>query len=332
MRGSSKWMDVSRVRRAFTLIELLVVIAIIGVLIALLLPAVQSARQAAWRVQCINNLKQIGIGLHNYHDVHSAFPPGFLSEDDEHHVHHSSLTRFQDAHNHVGHPGWAWASCFLPQIEQGPLFNAINFSVPVDYPDNDTANLARVSTFLCPADSAPPQVPVRDETNSRTMDLVATGNYVGVYGTGEIGDEPDHGNGLFFQNSRVALRDIRDGTSQTIAVGERSSNLSYVTWTARTPGGWLFKTSSFEGGDDRFIADPEPAYTMVLGPVGIEDPPRTPNNPLAHPEDYWSRHPGGVNFLFADGSVRFVKDSITQQVFLSLATRRGGEVISDDQY
>jgi prepilin-type processing-associated H-X9-DG protein len=220
----------------------------------------------------------------------------------------------------------------LAQLDQRPLFDAINFEVPIDYPEHDTVNLVRLSVFLCPSDEPPVHVPVRNEDNTETLDYVATANYVGVYGTGEIGENPRRGDGLFYQNSRVRFQDVRDGTSQTLAVGERSHNLSYVTWTARTPGGWLHKTSSFEGGDDRFIADPEPAFTMVLGPVGIEDPPRTPNSIQAHPEDFWSRHSGGVNFLFADGSVHFLKDSIQQKTFLSLATRSRGEVVSNEEY
>ena len=102
---------------------------------------------------------------------------------------------------------------------------------------------------------------------------------------------------------------ITDGTSNTIAVGERSHNLSYVTWVARSIDGWLGKTSPIEGGTDQFNPSPEECWTQVLGPAGLEDGPRTINNPEAHVEDYWSRHPGGANLLFADGSVRFLKNT-----------------------
>jgi prepilin-type processing-associated H-X9-DG protein len=173
---------------------------------------------------------------------------------------------------------------------------------------------------------------VRDQTNSSTVNTVSTSNYIACYGVGEIGDAPGKGNGVFFRNSKTSFAMITDGTSQTVAVGERSHTLSYATWTSRSPGGWLFKTSSVEGGTDSFNASPEEGFTMILGPAGDEDGPRTPNHPEAHVEDYWSRHPGGVNFVFCDGSVKFVKDSINPNVYRGLFTRAGGEVISADSY
>jgi len=105
-----------------------------------------------------------------------------------------------------------------------------------------------------------------------------------------------------------------------------------VTWTGRAIGGWLFPTASFEGGTNTFNPNPEESFTMILGPVEIEGGPRTPNHPRAHVEDYWSYHPGGVNFLFGDGSVRFIKNTINASVYQALATRAGGEVLSADQY
>jgi len=322
----------ARLRRGgFTLIELLVVIAIIGVLIALLLPAVQSAREAARRTQCTNNLKQIGIALHNYHDSHRVLPPGWVAVFEEEHHDHDSLQ--DDDHGDEaleGWPGWGWGSMILEQVEQSPLYNAINFDLPVNTSANVTVRLSRVASYICPSDDETPLVPVRDQGDSTSITEVSTGNYVASNGIGEIG--PDDGQGLFFMNSRVRFADIKDGTSQTLAVGERSFNLSPVTWTARTPGGWNFKTPPGQGGDPRFLSFPHPAFSMIIGTVGIEDPPRTPNHPRAHPEDYWSHHPGGVNFLFADGSVHFVRDTITQKVFLALATRKGREVVSANDY
>jgi prepilin-type processing-associated H-X9-DG protein len=304
----------------------LVVIAIIGVLIALLLPAVQSAREAARRASCTNNLKQIGIALHNYHEAHNTFPPGYCS--------YYKLDGSDPglADDDIG-PGWAWGSMLLPQLEQPSVYNAINFNLTMTFAANTTAQLIRFTSYLCPSDNPKPLVPVRDQTNTQTLYTVASGNYVGLYGTGEIGWAPGRGNGIFFRNSRIRVGDIRDGTSQTFAVGERSHDLSYVTWTGRAVGGWLFPTPSFEGGRNRFNPEPEEAFTMVLGPVEYEDTLlRTPNYPSAHVEDFRSWHPGGVNFLFADGSVHFVKDSINVMVYQALATRAGNEAVSADQY
>ena len=311
--------------RGFTLIELLVVIAIIAVLIALLLPAVQSAREAARRVNCVNNLKQIGIALHNYHDSMSTFPPGYCS------FWRADSGDAGTAEDDLGQ-GWGWGSMILPQLEQQSIFNAINFNLTMTFPANATAQLLRVTTYLCPSDATPTTVPVRDQTNTTTVYNVGTGNYVGMYGLGEIGEAPGAGNGMFFRNSKINFAQIIDGTSNTIAIGERSHNLSYVTWTGRAVGGWLFKTSSVEGGTDTFQVSPEESFTMILGPIGLEDLPRTPNHPRAHVEDYWSRHPGGVNFLFADGSVHFLKSSISAVTYQALGTRGGREVISSDSF
>jgi len=314
-----------RGRGGFTLIELLVVIAVIGILVALLLPAVQAAREAARRMQCTNNLKQIGLALHNYHSSVGVFPPGYSS------LWKTDSGDMGTAEDDIGH-GWGWASMILPQMEQSSVYNAVNFGLTMTYQANDTAQRMRFGSYLCPSDSTQQLIPVRDEANTSTVYTVASGNYVAVYGTGEIGDAPGAGNGMFFRNSRVSFADLTDGSSQTLCVGERSHNLSYVTWTGRAIGGWLHKTSTFEGGTDQFSAEPEESFTMILGPIGLEDGPRTPNHPEAHVEDYWSRHAGGVNFLFGDGSVRFIKNGIQPQVYRSLATRALGEVVSTDSY
>lgn len=305
-------------KNGFTLIEILVVIAIIGVLVALLLPAVQSAREAARRSQCINNLKQIGIALHNYQTDKGVFPPGYVS--------------FVDATQNDLGAGWAWASMLLPQVEQAPLYNSINFGLSVSFPQNTTACLTRLGVFLCYSDSPKLTVDVLDQTNTNVLATVATGNYVGVFGTGELITNPSKGNGMFFRNSFTGLRDLLDGATTTLMVGERSHNLSYVTWTARTVNGWLTVTPSTDGGTTTSNPPAEPAIAMVLGPVGLTTPPRTPNNPAPHVSDYWSYHPGIVNFVFADGSVRSLKNSIAPNVFQALATRKGKEVISEDQF
>jgi prepilin-type N-terminal cleavage/methylation domain-containing protein/prepilin-type processing-associated H-X9-DG protein len=347
----------ARASRGFTLIELLVVIAIIAVLIALLLPAVQAAREAARRAQCTSNMKQIGVALHNYVSAVSVFPPGYVSA-----INRAVLDACnQDAENTPGQgvdigAGWAWGSMILPQMEQQALYNSINFNLSVAFHQNDTSSLTSLGVYLCPSDSGPSTIPVFADppdpaqpgsfSASNVVDTLARGNYVGMYGIGEVcaqsgasdsvnnngaGPLGTHA-GMFYRNSRVGFADVTDGTSNTIAVGERSHNLSYVTWVARSIDGWLGKTSGVEGGTDQFNPSPEECWTQILGPAGLEDGPRTINNPEAHVEDYWSRHPGGANMLFADGSVRFLKNSINPAPWRALATRNFGEVVSSDAY
>jgi prepilin-type processing-associated H-X9-DG protein len=223
----------------------------------------------------------------------------------------------------------------LPYMEQPAIYNAINFGLTMTLPHNETVQTLRISSYLCPSDNVKQLIPVRNEDNTETVYTVGSANYVGVYGTGEIGEAPGRGDGMFFRNGRLTFGDITDGTSQTFFIGERSHNLSYVTWTGRAIGGWLFTTASFEGGTNKFDPEPEESFTMILGPIEAEEGnPRTPNYPAAHVEDYWSRHSGGVNFLFG-GRVRPLHQEHHPHVRLSFAgdasrrrDRGGGPVLS----
>jgi prepilin-type processing-associated H-X9-DG protein len=242
-------------------------------------------------------------------------------------------------------------------LEQQPVYNAINFNLSVAYKANDTVSLTPLSVYLCPSDPGPSVVPVFEDppdpnnpgsyNGSHIVDILSRGNYVGMWGLGELcaqsgandapnnngtGDPVGQHAGIFYRNSATRIAAVTDGTSNTIAVGERSHNLSYVTWVARSIDGWLGKTSPIEGGTDQFNPSPEECWTQIMGPVGLEDGLRTINNPEAHVEDYWSRHPGGANMLFADGSVHFLKSSINPIPWRALATRALGEVISADSY
>jgi prepilin-type N-terminal cleavage/methylation domain-containing protein/prepilin-type processing-associated H-X9-DG protein len=320
-------------RRAFTLIELLVVIAIIAVLIALLLPAVQAAREAARRAQCINNLKQLGIALHNYHDAIGTFPPGYLSLMDP-------VTFDNDG------PGWGWASYSLSQMEQTPVCNSINFVLGIEFPANQTARVTTIASFFCPSDAwRQDTFTVVDSTTTGTTPgapicVVASSNYVGSVGSGDpsslypwiidADDGPpgrDNGNGLFFRNHSVTIAQITDGTSQTFAAGERSQNLSRASWTgAVTNAAVPLVALRAEAG-----LDPEGGGALVLSHTGEGHGPNSPSG-LAHGDQYWAMHPGGANFLFTDGSVRFIKELVGFTIFQSLATKAGGEVLSADQF
>ena len=222
--------------KGFTLIELLVVIAIIAVLIALLLPAVQAAREAARRAGCVNNLKQIGLALHNYEQANSIFPPGYVS---------SILMTVIDACNQDAEmgqsvdlgTGWAWGSLILPYMEQQPLYNSINFNLSVAFHANDTCSLTALNVYLCPSDDGPSFVPVFEDppdpanpgsySGTHIVDTLSRGNYVGMYGLGEICsqsnamDAPNNNGagplgthaGIFYRNSRDA-HFLRDGRSE----------------------------------------------------------------------------------------------------------------------
>jgi prepilin-type N-terminal cleavage/methylation domain-containing protein/prepilin-type processing-associated H-X9-DG protein len=320
-------------RRAFTLIELLVVIAIIAVLIALLLPAVQAAREAARRIQCVNNLKQIGIALHNYHEAVNAFPPGYLSIKDP-------VTFDNDG------PGWGWVSYALSQMDQSPTFHSINFVLGIEFRANQTARLTVVNSFLCPTDAYRQNTftVVDSSTTGTTAGApicdVASSNYVGAVGTGDpsslypyIFDDDnkppgrDNGNGLFFRNRSVTIAEILDGTSQTFAAGERSQNLSRATWTGAITNAAV-PLVALQGGAG---FDPEGGGALLLSHTGESHGPNAPSG-LAHGDQYWSLHPGGANFLFADGSVRFIKEQVGFAIFQALGTRAGGEVLSADQF
>ena len=298
--------------RAFTLIELLVVIAIIAVLIGLLLPAVQAAREAARRAQCVNNLKQIGLALHNYDGSHLTFPSGYVSN-------------FDASGNDTG-PGWGWAAMLLPQFEQTPLFNAVNFNLAVEDPANMTGRLPNVNNFLCPSDpTATAYWAVnRDAATGaprQNICRVSPSNYIAMYGNGEPGPS---GDGIFFRNGKIGLRDITDGTAQTLAVGERSHRLGEATWVGSVADAVMFPTDNDDIGRYRT----ETSSGMVLGHVGEGV---GPGDRRGDVNQFYSLHSGGgVNFLFADGHVSFLKSTLNYRAYKALATRAGGEVVQND--
>ncbi|ODU01276.1 MAG: prepilin-type N-terminal cleavage/methylation domain-containing protein [Planctomycetes bacterium SCN 63-9] len=310
-------------RLGFTLIELLVVIAIIAVLIALLLPAVQAAREAARRIQCTNNLKQIGLAMHNYEGTHGRLPSA----------------RTNSPHY------WSSLAQILPQLEGGALYNFINFdhsTAPNARNNYDMANTTAISymiaTYFCPSDRKQGQV---NEEYGPT-------NYFAVAGTGTMAK--GSGNGLMFDGSGVKFAEITDGLSNTGAFVEsiKGSGIDTTSPAAfdllgQYKGGGGY-SSTFTEAD----CDAIPAYSGTRGSRWFHGSMSggstvnhywTPNSRKADCAGdtnglYSARsfHPGGINEAFADGHIQFVKDTVSGDVWHALATRAGGEVIGADQY
>ena len=287
--------------RGFTLIELLVVIAIIAILIALLLPAVQQAREAARRMQCQNNLKQIGLALSNYHDQHLALPMGSTSNG--------------------GKGWWGWAALILPQLELTPAYNLINFEHSDCCVYNRALQLASqpdagsnpYRVLICPSDFRGGEKvthgwanPVTPACSAYPCGDLVPGTYLGVSGDkGFACAGTLTGNGALFSRSSVRMAGIRDGTSQTMLIGERGLSQGMV-W------GWLIC-----GGTEceQYISTEQ-----GLSPGG--DLPCS----AGIIERFWSWHPGGAHFLFADGHVQMLSDSIDYATYTRLSTRAGNDL------
>jgi prepilin-type N-terminal cleavage/methylation domain-containing protein/prepilin-type processing-associated H-X9-DG protein len=383
--------------RAFTLIELLVVIAVIGVLIALLLPAVQAARESARRMQCTNNLKQIGLALHNYHDSSGVFPPGRMTPDCLQGGAPCFGNQYKD-YQEVGTGPGSWTGHIsiqahvLPYLEQSNVQNALNFSVPNSFSlqafdgtitsANYTAFSRTQGMFLCPTDAQSGQ------------DLGGQNNYRANFGGSTVyaggRERPDNtvrgdataGNGAFTIGRALGLAQIRDGTGQTVFFSERlkgsgnpkksfirgrDSTAASILWTfdpvadtenfmqvcsrVELPEGDIPDTACFQFHGRHCTT---PSNIRVYFGWGLSWYASTLYNHVAPPnwrnsdcgeDSAWSdvpsehaivsarsHHPGGVNALFGDGSVRFVKGTINLATWRSLGTRASGEVISADAY
>lgn len=310
-------------RLAFTLIELLVVIAIIAILIALLVPAVQKVREAAARTQCQNNLKQIGLAMHSYHDANKGFPPGY-----------SASGPYIDGATDTS-PGWGWATFILPYLEQHTLYRQLDLNQPVQ---NSPAIQTMVTMFLCPSDSTPPgPFPVPDAFGN-TVCLAGPTSYAACCGS-DASDTRDYtGNGVFYRNSQIRIANIRDGTSQTILVGERAWANANGVWAGAIPGGVLMRGQS-NPCLPNIPGAWYPSSTLALGHTHLNNAISDPDG-SAGMDDFSSMHFGGAHFLFGDGSVHFIRSvpsdypngSYTPDglAFQALGTRSGGEVIAQD--
>jgi len=298
-----------KIRSAFTLIELLVVIAIIGILIALLLPAVQKVREAANRTTCQNNLKQIGLALHHFHDNFLRFPPGYYD-----------LAPWPQ--NDQG-PGWGWGAYVLPFLEQDSVRKLINTSVSIgsSSPPIVQARTTFLPVFYCPSDNLRMNFTITDGGAQSWM--LAQGSYVACNGNDGVDDNstPPHTGAFVRATSGFRIVDIDDGLSSTFFVGERCTTMSLSAWAGVIPGALVPSVrapGSFSGGS-----------ALVLGHCG----PHLPNDTIVTDADAMSSaHSLGVQFLFGDGSVHLIVNSISMTVYDNLATRAGGEVVDGSAY
>jgi prepilin-type N-terminal cleavage/methylation domain-containing protein/prepilin-type processing-associated H-X9-DG protein len=297
-----------RRRPAFTLIELLVVIAILSILIGLLLPAVQKVRETAARMKCSNNLRQIGLACHNYHDALGSLPPGYLS-----------LTAYRDGETDTS-PGWGWAAFLLPYLEQGNLYRQIDFTQPVQ---NSPAIQVVLPLFLCPSDvvNAAPFA-VTDGTFAPVA-TAAPSSYAATCGPDASDVADPTGLGPFYRNSHVRFTEITDGTSSTTLVGDRAWCQANGIW-AGAPAGAVMRA----GAMNPWPRATGPAPTLVLVHNNWVNIQTDADGGL---DDFSSNHTGGANLLFADGSVHFIvsitADGQLHADFQALGTRAGGEVI-----
>lgn len=307
--------------RGFTLIELLVVIAIIAILIALLLPAVQQAREAARRTQCKNALKQIGLAFHNYHDVFNQFPPGNITSNVQNCCTTSGFLPSV----------WSWGALILPYIDQAPLYNQLQpgtNSISWWLTNNATPVQTPLTVFRCASDTGPilndyvvtmsPNPPAGYGYSSLVPDLggtlrsIALSNYVAVAGTSDSTTPPIQRDfyfagckplGILSQNSKTGVRDVTDGTSNTLMVGEAAYNYKSAIWGAGTALGYS-ETA------DTVIAQGAKGGSMNVWRIGYDGINATINGVHSGRRGFNSVHVGGCHFVLCDGAVRFISENI----------------------
>lgn len=284
-------------RSGFTLVELLVVITIIGILIALLLPAVQVAREAARNLQCQNNLKQIGLALANYESMKNVFPP-------------ACVFRSGDTATTSGVPSWTWGAFIIQGLEQSAVYDLLKLDQqsPATAYNNTVIRGAmnnKVPVFRCPTDEG-----------STTSGYGARSNYMIVYGSSLLAD-CYNGNGISYRNSKVTIPDIKDGTSHTMAVGERASSINGSSF-----GGSVYGISRNNYGVGIWGAINLVAASAYT-PLNSDGSDRS--NYYMYPScGFLSYHPNGANFVFADGSVHFISENIDYAIYGYLANINDG--------
>ncbi|MGE3818569.1 MAG: DUF1559 domain-containing protein [Isosphaeraceae bacterium] len=333
-----------RPRKGFTLIELLVVIAIIAVLIALLLPAVQSAREAARRAQCVNNLKQLGLAMHNYHDVNNCLPPGQKS------------------------CCWGtWLVFTLPYVEQQPLFNAWNFmgdliyyqgawDGPLRYAGacNATVSSTRINAYYCPSDGNNTTLTAIGPTLGGKKFATTLQNYVVNYGNLHSGQPVSFLNvpygGAPFTDISNALAGnggarvfnfsaLPDGLTNTMlvsecVVGTGSGGPPYSAPYDLRGFSWWGSAASFTSWmtPNSTLPDVTESNSYCIYPFQMNPPCVGPTTALPRMNAARSRHPGGVNVTLGDGSVRFIKNTVNINVYRAISTTKGAEIVSADSF
>ena len=311
-------------RSAFTLIELLVVIAIIAILVALLLPAVQQAREAARRSSCKNNLKQIGLAMHNYHDTHTAFPPGWVIP---------RCPGVTDGNHRFVRNNPSWGFYLLPMLEQSAIYDLQDFQMGgacpgsgtagaigiLDSPNNTNKLNQTLPAFACPSD-------IKPSTGSNGL---GSASYVACRGNdGDSGQDSgfQQRNGMFWSNSSCRMRDITDGTSNTLMVGEVSWNQYYAFGT----GSNIKRGGLWPGINEHKYDDLITKTTNANFPINGSRP-----DPGNDNDGFGSLHQGGAQFVMADGSVRFINENINSTnntpmgTYQRLGVRNDGLVVGE---
>ncbi len=331
-------------RTALTLVEVLVVVAIIALLIGLLLPAAQQAREAARRMQCCNNLKQMGLALHNYHSSHNTFPPGVVSRvaNPNWVLPAGNCTAAPDD---LG-PGWSFFARILPYLEQGNFHGTINMNLPISDDTNSLARKTVVSNFRCPSDPGPRLIFIYDcgsppsalATPIVLTDAAST-SYVGSLGGAKLGGDPLYGcyehqpfNGMFHRNASIRSADVTDGLSMTVGIGERHSGFVRSAWAGIVAGQEVLYNFDMSPSPYNPNLPPCQNWRPTITAVVAHSRQSSINDPTGSPGQFYSPHSQGSHFLFMDGSAHMINASIQKETMWALCTRNNQEVIAADSF